>query len=134
VNDTPIEAPKKKRSFLSIPFLIIGALLVACLLPILNDFDNDEKRDSISKYLMFKVMSSQERAKEHAEDGMYKLPPELEAKRKKIPKQENTKGPDFSKGETGGFGPPPSSNKAKTKKADEGSDTKSEEETTEKNE
>ncbi|MFK7769914.1 MAG: hypothetical protein AB8B55_22090 [Mariniblastus sp.] len=53
-------APKRKKSLVSIPFIVIGLLLVGMMVPVMGDVDGDSKADSVGKYLMYTVISSQE--------------------------------------------------------------------------
>ena len=60
----------KKKSFVSIPFFIIGLGLLGLILPVFPDIDqvgeadqSKRKRDSISKYVLYRVMASQEKDK-----------------------------------------------------------------------
>ena len=52
---------------MSIPFIIVGLGLVAMIVPVLGDVDNDGKKDSVSKHLMYKFMASQEDSKAKVE-------------------------------------------------------------------
>ncbi len=57
------EAPKaKKKSIVSIPFVLISVLLLALFVPVLPDVDDDSKRDNVGKYILYKLLSSQEEA------------------------------------------------------------------------
>ena len=63
----PVEKPiPKKKSIVSIPFIIIGLLLIGLIVPVFNlvpDEPDKVKKDSIAQYLMFKMMASEEGAK-----------------------------------------------------------------------
>lgn len=65
----PVEkpTPKKKKSLVSIPFIIIGLLLIAFIVPVVDLVPEEDpsvkKRDSLSEYLVYKVMTAQEGAK-----------------------------------------------------------------------
>ena len=45
----------------------MGLGLVGMIVPVLGDVDNDGKKDSVSKYLMYKVMATQEDSKAKVE-------------------------------------------------------------------
>ena len=70
---TEPDKPDKKKSFVSLPFIIIGLGLLGMILPVFPDIDqvgeadpSKRKRDSISKYVLYRVMASQEKDKAKA--------------------------------------------------------------------
>ncbi len=52
-----------KKFPVSIPFIVIGLLLLGMILPVMGDVDGDGKSDSCGKYVMYKFFTSQENAK-----------------------------------------------------------------------
>jgi hypothetical protein len=64
MNTESSEAAPKKKSLFSIPFLVIGGLLIAALIP-WGDVDGDGSVDVgyLGKLVMLKVMTGEENAK-----------------------------------------------------------------------
>ena len=64
MNTESSEAAPKKKSLFSIPFLVIGGLLIAALIP-WGDVDGDGSVDVgyLGKLVMLKVMTNEENSK-----------------------------------------------------------------------